>query len=576
MLRQSVCLVLRVSFLCLAAAAAAMPPALGAAEPHQRTAEDQKRLEAVVQFADNVLRHGRDRYGPKPTPLLVDGLNVDTLEPVRWVYKGQQWIPSNLASQQNLFRTLVGLSNLTGDGRYKQAAKQAIAYHYQHLRSPCGLLYWGGHRFIDLRTHTVVGEQNSHELKFSLPFYELMWEVDPAATEQFLKALWNAHVLDWGKLDFNRHGRYGKKMGALWESEFHNPQPFFEGEGLTFINCGTDLIYAGVMLYKFTGDRPALLWAKRLAERYVKARHPETQLGAYQYSKPQRKKQPPATGPVPTGSEYGDRAENQFGAEFGPAAREGYMLLDPDSIYGHNAIAQLHLAELLGAEGANLLQWTRQGLLACAKHVYDPQSNTVRPMLADGTDLTGYVVKRDGYYGKAGTVFRAQRASSLLFWSFAFAHRLTGDSTLWQTARSIARGQGLGDLGTAPGDSVQVNLKTDNADPVALLGVLEVWRTAEAPAYRDLGRRIGDNILRRRFLKGFFLPGPEYLNAKFDSTEPLALLTLDAMLRGKPEAVPRYIGGRGYIHGPDDGLGRAYDSRAIWGQKRNQSTPPDR
>jgi len=236
----------------------------------------------------------------------------------------------------------------------------------------------------------------------------------------------------------------------------------------------------------------------------------------------------------------------------------------------------LHLAELLGAEGKDLLKWTHQGLLACAKHVYDPQSNTVRPMLADGTDLTGYVVKRDGYYGKAGTVFRAQRASSLLFWSFAFAHRLTGDSTLWQTARSIARGQGLGDLGTAPGDSVQVNLKTDNADPVALMGVLAVWRTADLPEYRDLGRRIGDNILRRRFLKGFFLPGPEYLNAKFDSTEPLALLTLDAMLRGKPEAVPRYIGGRGYIHGPDDGLGRAYDSRAIWGQKRNQSTPPDR
>src|SRR5690606_18492818 len=118
-------------------------------------------------------------------PLFVDGLNVDTLEPVEWVDKGRRWIPSNLASQQNLFRTLVGVSNLTGDARYKQAAVEAVAYHFDHLRSPCGLLYWGGHRFVDLRTGRVVGEQNSHELKFNLPYYELMWEVNPDATEQF-------------------------------------------------------------------------------------------------------------------------------------------------------------------------------------------------------------------------------------------------------------------------------------------------------------------------------------------------------------------------------------------------------
>ncbi len=558
----------------LVSAAAALAPAgsqpLAGAELHQRTAEDQKRLEAVVQFADNVLRHGRDRYGPKPTSLFVDGVNVDTLEPVIWMHNGERWIPSNLASQQNLFRSLVGLSNLTGEARYKQAAKEAIAYHFQHLRSPCGLLYWGGHRFIDLRTQKVVGEQNSHELKFSLPFYELMWEVDPTATQQFLKAFWNAHVLDWAKLDMNRHGRYGKKLGALWESNFDSPEPFFEADGLTFINCGTDLIYAGAMLYKFTGDRGALLWSKRLAEQYARARHPQTQLGAYQYSKPRRKRQPPPSGPLPTTSDYGDRAENQFGTDFGQAAREGYMLLEPNSIYGHNAIVQLYLAELLGDEGRELLAWTRQGLLACAKHIYDPQTNTVRPMLADGTDLTGYVLKRDGYYGKAGTVLRAERASSLLLWSFAWAHRLTGDDTLWQTARNIARGHRLGDLGSGPGNNVQVNLTTTNADPTALFAVLEVWRTVDSTAYRDLARRIGDNIVQRRFFKGFFLPGPDYVNAKFDSIEPLALLSLDAMLRGKPDAVPRYIGGQGYIHGPHDGLGRTYDGRAIWGQKRDK------
>ena len=535
-----------------------------------RTAADAARFEAVVTFANNVLEKGRDRYGEKPTPLLVDGINVDTFEPVTWVHRGEAWIPSNLASQQILFRTLTGLSNLTGDPRYKQAALDAIAYHFDLLRSPCGLLFWGGHRFVDLRTGNFVGEQNSHELKFSLPFYQLMWDLNPAATEQYLKALWNAHVLDWATLDMNRHGRYGKEMGTLWENTFEDPEPFFEADGLTFLNCGSDLIYAGALLYRFTGDEDALTWSKRLAQQYVKARHPETGLGVYQYTKPVRRQQPPETGPLPTTSNYGDRAENQFGAEFGEVAREGYMLRNPGSIYGNNAILQLQLAELLGDEGNEFLTWTRDGLLAFARHGYDPETNLCRPMWADGTDLTDYVMKRDGYYGKAGTVIRVQSAPPLLLWSYTLAHRLTGDPAIWETARAMARGNGLGDPGTAPGVEMQVNLDTANADPVALYAVLEMIRIVDNPAYRDLARRIGDNIVRQRFHKGFFLPSADHINANFDALDPLALLALDALLRGKPEAVPRYNSGRGYIHGPHDGLGRTTDGPAIWSKKRSE------
>ena len=37
-------------------------------------AESGEYLNAVRTFADNVLRYGRDTYGPKHTPLFVDGL----------------------------------------------------------------------------------------------------------------------------------------------------------------------------------------------------------------------------------------------------------------------------------------------------------------------------------------------------------------------------------------------------------------------------------------------------------------------------------------------------------------------
>ena len=532
--------------------------------------EESPWLKAVREFGDQVLAKGRDVYGEKHTPLFVDGLNINTLEPVRWLYLNNRWIISNQASQQNLFRTLTALSNLTGDPKYKNAAKEAIAYMFKNYRSKNGLLYWGGHTFIDLESDTrVYGfDTDSHELKNHFPFYDLMWEVDPAATKLYLQAVWNAHVIDWSILDMNRHGSWTKPIDRLWKSNFTDPEPFFEGSGLTFINAGTDLIYAAAMLYHYTGDRDALTWSKRLAYQYVKARHPETKLGVYQYSKPIRREIPPFnfTESKYTESKYGDRAENQLGPEFGPIAKEGYLILpsSAENIYAHNGLIQLQIAELLGEEGKEFLEWTHEGLLAYAKYAYIPESNLLRPLWADGTDLTGFVLPRYGYYGAAGTVFKAKKANSLFFYTYAYAFRLINDLELWKVARSIARGHDLGDLGTLPGQNVKVNLVTKNADPVALLGVLNLYQAYKDPAYLELATVIGNNILKTKYRNKFFLESPSRVNARFSALEPLALLALEAAYRDLPELVPPYNGGEGYIHGHFNGAGRTYDFRVIW------------
>ncbi len=112
-----------------------------------------KYLDAVREFADNVLKYGRDTYGPKHTPLFVDGLNIHTHEPVKWISpKGgdpltatetEEWILSNFASQQTLLRTLDGLSEITGDPKYRNAAEQSVRYACDNLRAANGLFYWG-------------------------------------------------------------------------------------------------------------------------------------------------------------------------------------------------------------------------------------------------------------------------------------------------------------------------------------------------------------------------------------------------------------------------------------------------
>ena len=77
----------RAAFYGLMAAAAVLPSALlSAAEP---SSDSDRYTRAVRSFADTVIEHGRDIYGPKRTPLFVDGLQVETLEPVRWKKGGQ-------------------------------------------------------------------------------------------------------------------------------------------------------------------------------------------------------------------------------------------------------------------------------------------------------------------------------------------------------------------------------------------------------------------------------------------------------------------------------------------------------
>ena len=538
--------------------------------------EPESALDAVRTFADTVLEKGQDRWSGEETPLLADGVNVDTGEPVEWVYDGEHFIVHNLASQQNLFRTLVGLSNLTGEERYRAAAEEAIEYHFNELRSECGLLRWGGHQIIDLATLEPVGhfDADCHEFKNNFPYYELMAEVDHEATVDFLRAFWNAHIMDWGRLDMNRHGPYGEAMGDLWDNEFEQPEPFYEGQGLTFINCGSDLIYAGGILHAINDEEGALTWSKRLAEQYVRARHPDTGLGVYQYSKPEQREEPPETGPLEdrlTWSTYGDRAVNQFGAEFGDVAREGWVLwgYQPRGIYVGNALIQLELAERLGGEGEQLLEWTTDGMKAYLEHAYEPEENHFRPMWADGTDLTGHVIQRTGYHGSEGTEITPRTADSGFLFSYSRAYRLTEDPALWDAVRSMAQGLGLGDLGSAPGEEVDVNLDTTRSDPDALFAILEISRTADEPAYLELAEAIGKNIVDDRYHDGFFLPSADRINANFDAVEPLAILTLEAALRGEPDAVPIYSGGRGYIHGRFDGEGRTYDRNVIWGQTRD-------
>ena len=514
-----------------------------AAATDQPRNEDSKYLDAVREFADNVLKYGRDTYGPKQTPLFVDGLNVNTHEPVKWIApNGDRWILSNLASQQNLFRTLDGLTRITGDPKYKQAAMDAIKYAFENLRSPNGLLYWGGHQAYDAAADRPCGrEREVHELKGFYPYYELMWEVNPRATKQFIEAFWSGHILDWSNLDMDRHCLMTQVLKKPWDYEYKGEPVFFKGSGMCFINTGSDLSYAAAMLSNLSSQDTPLVWAKRLAHRYVETRNPKIGISSWVFITVN-----PAAKAL-----YGDEILQKLGPtgyifpqqnhanKIWWSFHFGYDAPTPGTILNQATspwICQLMLGELLGEEGKEFIQWTIEELTAWGKVAFRGRDNVFVPMSLDGTSLEGYVCKEDGPLGLKGTSLEPVTAGSAEFWAYALSYCLTNNEFMWEIARSIAIGNNYGDLGIASGDEPRLNLQTDISDPYVMWVFLELYRNTKKQTFLEMGRRIGDNILARRFYKGFIVPDSQYTFTKLDSIDTLALLHLYAAIVGDNSA----------------------------------------
>ena len=142
---------------------------------------------------------------------------------------------------------------------------------------------------------------------------------------------------------------------------------------------------------------------------------------------------------------------------------------------------------------------------------------------------------------------------------------------MWEVARSLGRGNGLGDIGETSESGAALNLNTDSSDPRSLVACLELYRQTRGEDFLHLAKRIGDNIIGQRFHKGFFAPSAKHLYARVDSIEALALLHLAAAIRGEPDVVPDMWPGQGYFSGRFDGIspGRTTDDAAIYSRLRD-------
>jgi len=524
--------------------------------------DTSKYLDAVREFADNVLKYGRDTYGPKHTPLFVDGLNIHTHEPVKWIDPdGTKWILSNLASQQTLLRTLDGLSEITGDPKYHQAATDAIKYAFDHLRTADGLFHWGQATTYDASGDTVRGTGTA--IKLHYPYYELMWKVDPEATKKLIEAIWCAHVIDWSNLDFCRGINYSNSLEEPWDHKYQSGPPLFNGKGIGMIKTGSFLVHAGIFLHKQTDQEQPLIWSKRLVKRFVNTRHPKTGISATLYNQIS----------YPLGDDLREHFKDPRTVLFPydiPKNNEYYY---PEKTHSQAWTAFLLTGKMVGIENSEFIQWALEELTAWGKVAYRRRDNSFIPMLTDGTSLEGYVVKEHNRLGPEGTVIKPYVADLTFLWAYSVAYNVTGDEFMWKMVRDIALGNHFGDVGENPTSTPRLRNQTDCSDAYGLLSFLELYARTENPEFLRMARCIGDKILETRFYKGYFVLSRKHIYTRFDSFEPLVLLHLASVIESRSQPVPQVWPSSPLFVGPYRYRDKGIDRQAIY-PLTESSEPP--
>jgi len=519
-------------------------------------AEATDYVNAVRAYYDNILQHGRDRYGD-PTPLFADGIDIEGKHALA---SGDGVVICNFAFQQYLLRGLTGLSNYTGDPKYRAAAAEATAYVLEHLvNEKSGLIHWGGHAFWDLRKdEPAFSPHNSHELKCVFPFYELFYEVAPDRTKHYIEAVWKTHVdLSDDSFLFGRHA----KMNA----DISQPRRIRPGE-LAFSNTGADLIYAAAFLHQKTEDRMWLSRAVGMAEKIQALSDPRTGLS-------------PEILDVSRDPDFCRRVDSeQLGVE---RSREHTGRLGGRA--RQFALAQLAASQMLPDESARrLVDWTLADLSAYARHGYDEHDRAFYGMLRTATGerirFSDVSWSRGFYFPPCK--FQKNLGLPILFHAYARAHRLQSDRRLLQTATTC-----LDLLGMKPGsqrvDLASVPEGMRNSDMAAQLiqGLLELHEATHDDWYLNAAREISDQSLRLFFDGDFFVAWPgEFQQSPVNLALPLALLRLAAALEEKPVDLPIDPGGLGmepiwnycisYIDGD-------FDLRWQWGKHFTDLHAPD-
>jgi hypothetical protein len=182
-------------------------------------------LGVVRRYADAMIEHGRDIYGPQKSGLLLSALDRGALAPLkvrpappggirRGDRPGRAWVEMNGANpmlDQNLLRVLYTLSEITGDSRYAKTANEELVWFFNNAMSPkTSLLPWGEHLSWDVIHDIPIsgGDEMMHEYARPWVLWDRCFALAPEASRKFAIGLWEHQIANHQTGGFDRHAPY--------------------------------------------------------------------------------------------------------------------------------------------------------------------------------------------------------------------------------------------------------------------------------------------------------------------------------------------------------------------------------
>lgn len=237
-------------------------------------------LNIVRRYADTMIEYGRDDYGLETTPLFAVCLDRSTLcihegEALKAVLliKRSDWgirshdrmvQGANPMQDQNLYRLLYALSELTGEEQYMNAADDALRYFFTHCQSETtGLFAWGEHIGWDFTTDFVIDKPSGFLHEFARPW--MLWDrsflIAEKACLSFAMGIWENQIADKETAHYSRHAHFDK----------HSP-----GKGSEYPRHGGFYIATWAEAYRRTKDPLFTKAIETLVNAYQIRRHYKT------------------------------------------------------------------------------------------------------------------------------------------------------------------------------------------------------------------------------------------------------------------------------------------------------------
>ncbi len=251
--------------------------ALGLREPEPRVTYDPQKgyLGYVTAFLDTMIERGTDRYGEIHSPQFVSMLDLETHEhpgaylpsiPGQRIWDRAMW-GSNLSHDLRLLDTMETVSEITGDGRYAEAARAYLQFFLDNCtHTPTGLWPWGEHAYWNFYTESPHAHLTLNHETFSTPagFWERAWELNPDAVRRHADGLIN-HVKDLETFAFCRHADLTQVLPDP------RPEELLSGL-LDFQSVGARLMEVWAFTWAQTGDDKYRDWITRMVDYFETCR----------------------------------------------------------------------------------------------------------------------------------------------------------------------------------------------------------------------------------------------------------------------------------------------------------------